>query len=290
MNKDFELWCRTVTDCVRFKLDRSAIARELEEHYIDHVRDLERIGYDQKLAESRALAAMGDPVEVGRAMDKAHKPWLGRLWQCSVILLVLVAAFCFAYSIDDAPLLRRAKNSLFPPDDPGSYEMATAGSEAYTYRGALTADGPVQMGAYTLRVEKGGWWEYYDGQFCRAWCLLRIEEDGFWFDMPEDILDDLRMVSDTGRAYANYDRAGNLYEDKNFTEEMGDYYFNPVVASNHIPVPGKPGSYRSKSAIDLRGGYLMLMITTHERPAWTDLTYPWGGSDGALRINWEEAP
>ena len=80
MEKDFQTWCRTVTGQVRFKPDRWEIAKELEAHYEDRVRDLERLGYDRPLAEERSLKAMGDPEEVGRAMDKAHKPWLGWLW------------------------------------------------------------------------------------------------------------------------------------------------------------------------------------------------------------------
>ena len=72
--EEFQKWCKTVTDQVRFRPDRAAIARELHAHYEDHVKDLERIGFDSTLAEERALAAMGDAEQIGRAMDRAHKP------------------------------------------------------------------------------------------------------------------------------------------------------------------------------------------------------------------------
>ena len=77
MRSEFQVWCDTVTRQVRFQPDRADIARELAAHYEDHVRDLERLGYGAELAAQRALGAMGDPEEVGRAMDEAHKPWLG---------------------------------------------------------------------------------------------------------------------------------------------------------------------------------------------------------------------
>lgn len=51
---EFGRWCDTVTRQVRFRPDRGAIQRELTAHYQDHVRDLERVGYDWKLAEQRA--------------------------------------------------------------------------------------------------------------------------------------------------------------------------------------------------------------------------------------------
>ena len=50
-------WCQAVINCVRFKPDRPAIKKELAAHYEDHVRDLERIGFDWKLAQERALAS-----------------------------------------------------------------------------------------------------------------------------------------------------------------------------------------------------------------------------------------
>ena len=90
----FLRWCDTVADQVRFKPDRKAIAKELAAHYEDHVRDLERVGYDWKLAQQRALAAMGDAAEVGRALDRVHKPWLGWMWIVSRAVLVLTVIAC----------------------------------------------------------------------------------------------------------------------------------------------------------------------------------------------------
>ena len=43
------------------------------------------------------MNAMGDPEEVGQAMDRAHKPWLGWLWLLSrwgVIAAIYAAVFC----------------------------------------------------------------------------------------------------------------------------------------------------------------------------------------------------
>lgn len=91
-------WCEIVTRQVRFWPDHAEIARELGDHYEDHLRDLERIGYAPQLARQRALEAMGDPEEVGRGMDAVHQPLLGWLWMVSrwgVWLLLFIAFLVF---------------------------------------------------------------------------------------------------------------------------------------------------------------------------------------------------
>ena len=85
-------WCDRAVGHVRFRPDRKAIERELTEHYMDHRQDLRRIGHDPELASQRALRAMGDPDEVGRALDRAHRPWLGWLWEVSRVLAALALA------------------------------------------------------------------------------------------------------------------------------------------------------------------------------------------------------
>ena len=83
MDQRFTQWAEQTAVFIRFKPDRSAVASELAAHLEDKYAMLERCGYDHQLAASRSLEAMGDPKAVGRALDRAHKPWLGWLWICS---------------------------------------------------------------------------------------------------------------------------------------------------------------------------------------------------------------
>ena len=87
--REFYKWRDDVVEQIRFRPDRAAVAEELTAHYEDHVKDLERLGYEHELADQRALGAMGDPVEIGKAMDRVHQPWLGWLWLVSKALAVL---------------------------------------------------------------------------------------------------------------------------------------------------------------------------------------------------------
>ena len=90
-HKEWYQWRDEALRQVRFTPDHDAIAKELYAHYEDHVRDLERIGYDEELARQRALAAMGDAEEVGRGLDAAHKPWLGWLFEATGWLMAALA-------------------------------------------------------------------------------------------------------------------------------------------------------------------------------------------------------
>ena len=47
--------------------ERLAIRAELDAHIEDHIAALRELDYPPELAEERALAAMGDPTEVGRS-------------------------------------------------------------------------------------------------------------------------------------------------------------------------------------------------------------------------------
>lgn len=116
MRESFETWIAEVLYCVRFLPDRKAIRQELEAHYEDHVRDLERLGYDHQLARKRALGTMGDPVEVGQALDRVHKPWLGWLWLASKGILML-SCFLLLWTLPRITL-----DSLTPVQRVGDYE------------------------------------------------------------------------------------------------------------------------------------------------------------------------
>lgn len=70
--------------------ERAAIRDEIDGHIEDHICDLLELGYDEKLAEERAMSFMGDPVEVGRELDKQYPlRWLV-LGRVAVVLTVVL--------------------------------------------------------------------------------------------------------------------------------------------------------------------------------------------------------
>lgn len=81
-------WMRLVMREIHFAPDRKKIRQELLEHMEDRMEEyLEQ----ETAAEARVLASMGDPVEVGRELNRQHKPWLGWLWLASWAVLAVTA-------------------------------------------------------------------------------------------------------------------------------------------------------------------------------------------------------
>lgn len=90
---DWVRWCQAVLREVRFYPDHKAIETELLAHLTDSRDRLERRGYARKEAEQKALEAMGSSQEVGRALNSAHRPFWGWLWQLTRGMIVLLLAF-----------------------------------------------------------------------------------------------------------------------------------------------------------------------------------------------------
>lgn len=71
--------------------ERENVRRELEEHVEDRMEALLEMGWDEELAESRCLEAMGDPAEIGREMARQYRGrgwlWIGR---AAVVLTVVL--------------------------------------------------------------------------------------------------------------------------------------------------------------------------------------------------------
>ena len=70
--------------------ERESIRREIDGHIEDHIESLRELGYDEQLAEERALAAMGDPEEVGRELNKQYTGWGFVLLSRVAVLLTVV--------------------------------------------------------------------------------------------------------------------------------------------------------------------------------------------------------
>lgn len=81
MSKSRAQWLEETLSHVRFRPDHPAIRRELTDHIQDRSDDFVSRGLSRTEADDRTLTAMGDPAEVGRLLDAAHKPLLGWLWK-----------------------------------------------------------------------------------------------------------------------------------------------------------------------------------------------------------------
>ena len=72
--EQFDRFCQSVCRQVRFATaeERNSIRRELQEHLEDRAESLEGDGMAAEQAAEAAVAAMGDPVTIGRAMNRQY--------------------------------------------------------------------------------------------------------------------------------------------------------------------------------------------------------------------------
>ena len=90
---DRRQYCDTVTGQLRCRWEAPAVRQELYDHIQDHQAALMAEGMGREEAEEAAVAAMGDPEELGKALDALHSPWPWRVYllcaRCCKAALVL---------------------------------------------------------------------------------------------------------------------------------------------------------------------------------------------------------
>ena len=192
---DFLNWRAAVVAQVRFKPDRKAIAAELTAHFEDHVRDLERLDYSRQLAKERALAAMGDPEQIGKALDRVHKPWLGWLWKVSRALLtaacLLLVCAILIWGVPDVEAWLRPTTAL--------------GSLSEEDGQSLACPPDVKMGPYTLHTEEVRYAQGAAPREGKASLLLSMTSTTwqFWLEGPL-FYNCLEAVDSNGVHYTSY--------------------------------------------------------------------------------------
>ena len=75
---------------IRWRRARKALLEELSDHIADQAQAFAEAGTPGPEALDRAVAEMGDPVEVGRELDRLHRP-INR-WELAIFVAVLVCA------------------------------------------------------------------------------------------------------------------------------------------------------------------------------------------------------
>lgn len=148
-------WLDTALDQVRCKPERKAIRAELQGHLEDKEQQLLDAGLDASQAARAAVEAMGDPVEVGKALDKAHPSIWGHLYTAAKVVIVLLCIVIGFFGIDFAAdgAFRDILNHY--PLKIKTYDPAAWGSEGVvmledTYQ-------PVRQSGYTVDVTRAYW-------------------------------------------------------------------------------------------------------------------------------------
>lgn len=280
-------WRDEVVEQVRFWPDRTKIAEELDAHYEDHVKDLERIGFDHELAEKRALQAMGDAAEVGRAMDQAHRPGLGWLWLASKGIAILALVSLFLMCVSDG---RWQHSFMEPVQREGDYEP-----DGYSYfsPGSWERENAVRLwtGEGESTVERDG--DIFSIPYAAIWkchypashenryqaynlywvTIILAADDKNPFDRRfNDFIDSVTCAWQDGRFYTGDYGVVGLDEKGKGIWGPGEGYFNCNLIESDM----------------FRTLYYMRSCLGETPPGeWSEISYeigePW-----SIRINWEE--
>ena len=144
-NLAFDTFCARVCSAIRWKPARRLAQAELTAHLEDHAQALAAQGLAPDLAAERAVAAMGDPYELGHALDQAHPPTLPRLSRMAALAgaLLLLAGIAVGARNHSGPF---ALEGLFPQAP--ALELSYGSTSQLLAEGAAVGGG--RLGAYTL--------------------------------------------------------------------------------------------------------------------------------------------
>lgn len=232
-------WLDIAASGVRFAPDRETVKAELMEHIEDKTADLIRIFPDmeEKDAQERALAAMGDPEELKISLAKVHRPWLGYLWQASrvlaAVLLVLTLFLCGMKTLEnwkaryenqkniqengyhDFDYVNECyKSGIDPWRADGPYPKED--SVIRTPLAALRPEGSVRAGGYRFRMERAGLFHFRNGPGDPGYWRLFGEARALglpWEPVQGAVLWRLRAVDSAGNQYASSHEVYNLHLD-----------------------------------------------------------------------------
>ena len=93
MSDKFKAWTDRAVAQMRFPWDRAGVRKELLAHLEDREYDYVNHGLTKEEAQANALAAIGDAVETGKLLNKAHSPLLGWAWLVSKLACIGLAVW-----------------------------------------------------------------------------------------------------------------------------------------------------------------------------------------------------
>ena len=91
-NKAIQEFLDTACNQIRYKSIHKSIIDELTDHIEEQKIQYIKEGYSQEEATAKAIEQMGDPVLVGKELDKAHRPKTEWSILSLVAILVLIGA------------------------------------------------------------------------------------------------------------------------------------------------------------------------------------------------------
>ena len=218
-HRPFLDFCAAVTRQLRCRWEAEDVYQELYDHLQDHADALEERGLPPEEAQLQAVAAMGDPVELGRALDRLHSPWPWRilivcrrcLWAALALVLVLLLRGLLERDLPSAQLFPTVSLDAAAQD----LLLGEDWAEEVLRSGSVTGGG--RLGDYLLRPQGEAILThrpdatFADGSIYPGGCRLAfLVETAHWQPWLEDVdvpWYALSATDDLGNAYGPEDMA-----------------------------------------------------------------------------------
>ena len=84
-------WAERAVAGIILPKERESARQELLDHMEDHMEALLSMGFSRYEAEQQAVAAMGNPEETAKLLQKAHQPILTRILQAARVMTICLA-------------------------------------------------------------------------------------------------------------------------------------------------------------------------------------------------------
>ena len=200
---------------------------------------------------------MGNAQEVGWALDRVHKPWLGWLWESSrwlargMAALLVITMLC---SVNWGLLIRCAWDEL-------AWEEPPAGTAC-------------------VELEHGTLWAA-PGDVTREPDGTTVAEIDLWLQRRDPL----------GVDRTEYYYRGLWNEFFTYGDEQGELTVRGLDKRTMMPAYSR--YWRNKDAWG-RGGWTRWQKTVElvldEPPRWAEISYPLSGRDWVLRVEWAVEP
>ena len=106
--------------------ERLAIRAELDAHIEDHIAALRELDYPPELAEERALAAMGDPTEVGRELNACYQSWFWVILGRAAAVVTAVLCILALLHVGLLGMVADSISARIDPDEDSCFAKPTA--------------------------------------------------------------------------------------------------------------------------------------------------------------------
>ena len=274
-NISWKSWLFRACVDIRFKPDRGAVEKELLAHLEDKAEAIrQQADLPVYVVEKQALAAMGDPDEVGRQLAAVHKPWLGYLWLWSrrVLILCIVVMIWAAFGFSGQVFRSTAGDHWWQDisgysGDQANYTITefspdcTGQSDGYTF--TVPAAAVIHNEAFLAREEVEG--ETYE---------YAVEENtALYLTMRATHLTPSTESCAAFRSFYAVDDLGNHYWSMNDPDVIYTWQMERSLRGNYF----RNGLWTSD--------YKAWIVSIDPAAEWIELRYDRDGRDVRLRID-----